>query len=60
MVAIGTKRGDVIITNNLNRVEVRLEDSSRVILSPDDPMAFLDAVRKAALELGITIEVNYS
>jgi hypothetical protein len=52
-------RYQVFVTNHLNRVEVRLEDSSRVILSPDDPTAFLDAVRKAALELGITIKVNY-
>lgn len=52
-------RYQVFVTNHLNRVEVRLEGGSRVILSPDDPMAFLAAVRKAALELGITIEVNY-
>jgi len=51
-------RYQVFITNHLNKVEVRLEDGSRVIISPDDPMAFIDAVRKAALELGITIEVN--
>jgi len=51
-------RYQVFVTNHLNKVEVRLEDGSRVILSPDDPMAFIDAVRKAALELGITIEVN--
>ena len=48
----------VFVTNHLNRVEVRLEGGSRVILSPDDPIAFIDAVRKEALELGITIEVN--
>ena len=48
----------VFVTNHLNTVEVRLEVGSRVILSPDDPMAFIDAVRKTALELGITIEVN--
>ena len=51
-------RYQVFVTNHLNRVEVRLEGGSRVILSPDDPMAFLDAVRKAALELGTTIEVH--
>jgi hypothetical protein len=51
-------RYQVFVTNHLNRVEVRLEGGSRVILSPDDPMAFINAVRKAALELGITIEVN--
>ena len=51
-------RYQVFVTNHLNRVEVRLEGGSRVILSPDDPMAFIDAVRKAALELGISIEVN--
>ena len=51
-------RYQVFVTNDLNRVEVRLEGGSRVILSPDDLMAFIDAVRKAALELGITIEVN--
>jgi hypothetical protein len=48
----------VFVTNHLNRVEVKLEGGSRVILSPDDPMAFIAAVRKAALELGISIEVN--
>ncbi|NIP25367.1 MAG: hypothetical protein GWO38_16505 [Phycisphaerae bacterium] len=51
-------RYQVFITNHLNTVEVRLDGGSRVILSPDDPMAFIDAVRKAALELGITIEVH--
>ncbi len=51
-------RYQVFITNHLNTVEIRLDGGSRVILSPDDPMAFIDAVRKAALELGITIEVH--
>ena len=51
-------RYQIFVTNHLNRVEVRLEGGSRVILSPDDPVAFIDAVSKAALELGITIEVN--
>ena len=51
-------RYQVFVTNHLNNVEVRLGDGSRVILSPDDPMAFIDAVRNAALELGISIEVH--
>jgi hypothetical protein len=51
-------RYQVFVTNHLNTVEVRLQVGSRVMLSPDDPMAFIDAVRKATLELGITIEVN--
>ena len=51
-------RYQVFVTNHVNTVEVKLEDSSRVILSPDDPMAFIDAVREAALERSITIEVN--
>ena len=51
-------RYQVFVTNHLNTVEVRLEDGSRVILSPDDPGAFVEAVRKEALELGITIEVQ--
>jgi hypothetical protein len=51
-------RYQVFVTNHLNKVELRLEDGSRVILSPDDPMAFIDAVRKATFERGITIEVN--
>jgi hypothetical protein len=51
-------RYQVFVTNHLNRVEVRLEDDSRVIISPDDPNAFVAAVRKSASEHGITIEVN--
>ena len=51
-------RYQVFVTNHLNTVEVRIEGGSRVILSPDDPMAFIEAVRRAALELGITIEVQ--
>jgi len=51
-------RYQVFVTNHLNKIEVRLEDGSRVIISPDDPMAFLAAVRTVASERGITIEVN--
>jgi hypothetical protein len=51
-------RYQVFVTNHLNRVEVRLEDDSRVIISPDDPNAFVAAVMKSASEHGITIEVN--
>ena len=51
-------RYQVFVTNHFNKVEVRLENGSRVILSPDDPMAFLTAVRTVASERGITIEVN--
>jgi hypothetical protein len=49
----------VFVTNHLNTVELRLEDGSRVILSPDDPHAFIAAVRQAASERGIDIEVNF-
>ncbi len=48
----------VFVTNHLNNVELRLEDGSRAILSPDDPSAFVAAVRKAASECGVNIEVN--
>jgi hypothetical protein len=51
-------RYQVFVTNHLNRVELRLEGGSRVILSPDDPIALVDTVRQAGLALGITIAVN--
>ena len=51
-------RYQVFVTNHLNSVELRLEDGSRVILSPDDPMAFLSAVRTMASERGIAIDVS--
>jgi hypothetical protein len=51
-------RYQVFVTNHLNSVELRLEDGSRVILSPDDPMAFLSAVRTVTSERGIAIDVS--
>ena len=53
---MGTLSG--ICHEPFEKIEVRLEDGSRVIISPDDPMAFLAAVRTVASERGITIEVN--
>lgn len=35
----------VFVTNDANRVEIRLRDGGRVLLSPDDPAGFVAAVR---------------
>jgi len=51
-------RYQIFVTNHSNSVELRLEDSSRVILSPDNPSAFVAAISEVASECGITIEVN--
>ena len=48
-------RYQVFITNHVNTVELRLENGSRVILSPDDSKAFLVAVRTVASARGIPI-----
>jgi hypothetical protein len=46
------------VTDQGKKVEVRLLDNSRVILSPDDPAAFLRAVRRAAAESGARVAVD--
>jgi hypothetical protein len=48
----------VYVTNPANSVELRLADGSRVIISPDEPGAFLTAVRAAASERGLEVAVN--
>jgi hypothetical protein len=54
----GWGRYRVYVTDQGNKVEVRLSDDSRVILSPDDPAAFLRAVRRAAAESGAEVAVG--
>ncbi|MEN8131605.1 MAG: PH domain-containing protein [Pseudomonadota bacterium] len=51
-------RYQIYTTTGLNRVEIRLKNGSRVILSPDDPEAFVAAISKVAANHGITIEGN--
>jgi hypothetical protein len=51
-------RYQVYVTNHQNRVEIRLKNGSRVILSPDDPEAFVAAIGNAAAEHGITIDAR--
>ncbi len=48
----------VFVTNPMNTVEVRLGGGRRVILSPDDPGAFVAAIREVAGERGVPIEVS--
>lgn len=54
----GWGRYRTYVTDQRKRVELRLLDDSRVILSPDDPAAFLRAVRRAAAESGARIAVD--
>lgn len=49
-------RYQVFVTNHLNKVEVRLRNGSRVILSPDDPRTFVAEISKIAVDHGITID----
>lgn len=51
-------RFQVFVTNSSNLVEVRLEDGSRVILSPDSPGAFVAALSETARERGIAIKTR--
>jgi hypothetical protein len=47
----------VYVTNADHAAELRLADGSRLIVSPDDPAAFLVAVQQATDEAGIPFEV---
>jgi hypothetical protein len=48
----------VYVTDERNQVEIRSHSGSRVILSPDDPAAFVSAVRLAGAADGLTIDVG--
>jgi hypothetical protein len=50
----------VFVTNHSNAVELVFENDSRVILSPDDPGAFILAVERTAGECGLDIDVPRS
>jgi len=50
-------RYQVYVTNQSNAVELLFEDSHRVILSPDDPDAFISAVERTAFECGLDVDV---
>jgi len=47
------------VTDHRNVVELRLEDGSRVIVSPDDPAAFLQELDRTARMAGSRIEVSF-
>ena len=48
----------VYVTNAEHTVEIRLANGSRVIISPDDPQDFLQAVRHAIELTGARISVQ--
>jgi hypothetical protein len=45
------------LTNRLNSLELRLLDDTRILLSPDDPRGFVDAVEAAARKIGREIDI---
>lgn len=51
-------RYHVYVTDQTKKVELRLTNDSRVILSPNDPPAFLRAVHRAAVEGGVQIAIE--
>jgi len=54
----GWGRYRAYVTDARKKVELRLSNASRVIISPDDPVAFLRAVRRAAEESGAPVAVD--
>jgi hypothetical protein len=54
----GWGRYRVYVTNADHAVELRLDDGSRLLVSPDDPPAFVAAVQRATAEAGIPFEVT--
>ena len=48
---------NVYVTNQVNTVELGLTNGSRIIISPDDPQAFIQAVEHAAATYGLNIQV---
>lgn len=48
-------RFHVYITDYTKRVEIRLLNGSRIIVSPDDPSGFVLAIRQAAARSGVSI-----
>ncbi len=47
----------VYMTNQANTVELRLTNGSRIIISPDDPQAFVQAVNNVAAAYGLNIQL---
>jgi hypothetical protein len=43
----------VFVTNQANRVELRLDNGSRAIVSPDDPGGLVEALRAARARAGL-------
>ena len=48
---------DVYVTNQVNSVELGLTNGSKIIISPDDPPAFVQAVQNVAAAYGLNIQL---
>lgn len=46
------------ITDHIKRIEIRLVDCSRVIVSPDDSFGFVEAARRAAEKSGTPLALE--
>jgi hypothetical protein len=46
------------VTNHLNTVELNLRNDLRIVISPDDPSAFIEAVREATALKGSAISID--
>jgi hypothetical protein len=47
----------VYVTNQVNTVELGLTNGSRIIISPDDPQAFVQAVQNVSAALGLNTQI---